>query len=131
MERSIGLRAHGPVSVYQLQAAIAALHAQADSPDATDWAEIASLYGALLRIHDTPVVRLNRAVAVAMSDGPDAYPRVIDDCRRRAGRIPSPSRRPRRPAAPGRPKPPRLMRAPLLCAPMSSSVATSPVAWRR
>jgi RNA polymerase sigma-70 factor (ECF subfamily) len=57
--------------MYQLQAAIAAMHAQADSPEATDWGEIADLYSALLRIHDTPVVRLNRAVALAMAEGPE------------------------------------------------------------
>jgi RNA polymerase sigma-70 factor (ECF subfamily) len=79
LERSIRLGAHRRVGVYQLQAAIAALHAQADSPDATDWAEIADLYSALQRTHDTPVVRLNRAVAVAMAEGPEAGLRLIDD----------------------------------------------------
>src|SRR5215472_5380492 len=69
LERSIRLEAHRLAGVYQIQAAISALHAKADSPDATDWAEIADLYGALLRIHDTPVVRLNRAVAIAMTEG--------------------------------------------------------------
>jgi RNA polymerase sigma-70 factor (ECF subfamily) len=79
LDRSIRLGANHPVGVYQLQAAIAALHAQADSPAATDWTEIADLYRALLRIHDTPVVRLNRAVAVAMVDGPEAGLRLLDD----------------------------------------------------
>ncbi len=79
LDRSIRLGTHRPVGVYQLQAAIAALHAQSASPDATDWAEIAELYGALLRIHDTPVVRLNRAVAVAMADGPETGLRQIDE----------------------------------------------------
>jgi RNA polymerase sigma-70 factor (ECF subfamily) len=72
LERSIRLKARHAPGVYQLQAAIAALHADADSPEATDWAEIADLYGALLLIHNTPVIRLNRAVAVAMASGPDA-----------------------------------------------------------
>src|SRR5262249_28168604 len=79
LERSMRLEVNRPVGVYQLQAAIAALHAQADSPDATDWAEIADLYRALQRIHDTPVVRLNRAVAVAMAEGPEAGLRLIED----------------------------------------------------
>jgi len=79
LERSIRLKANRPAGVYQIQAAISALHAQADSPDVTDWVEIADLYGALLRIHDSPVVRLNRAVAVAMTEGPAAGLRLIDD----------------------------------------------------
>src|SRR5262249_58282877 len=79
LERSIRLKANRPAGVYQIQAAISALHAQADSPDVTDWVEIADLYGALLRIHDSPVVRLNRAVAVAMTEGPPAGLRLIDD----------------------------------------------------
>ena len=79
LERSIQLGAHRPVGIYQLQAAIAALHPQADSPDATDWAEIADLYRALQRIHDTPVVRLNRAVAIAMAEGPEVGLRLIDE----------------------------------------------------
>ena len=55
---------------YALQAAIAALHAQAPSADQTDWPQIAALYGVLAGIHPSPVVELNRAVAVAMADGP-------------------------------------------------------------
>jgi RNA polymerase sigma-70 factor (ECF subfamily) len=55
---------------YTLQAAIAAVHADAVSADATDWDEIAGLYDVLLRIEPTPVVELNRAVAIAMRDGP-------------------------------------------------------------
>jgi RNA polymerase sigma-70 factor (ECF subfamily) len=72
LDRSIRLNAGRPAGAYQLQAAIAALHAQADSPQATDWREIADLYRELQRVHDTPVVRLNRAVALAMVEGPDA-----------------------------------------------------------
>jgi RNA polymerase sigma-70 factor (ECF subfamily) len=54
---------------YALQAAIAALHAQAPRAEDTDWAQIAALYGILVRVHAAPVVELNRAVAIAMADG--------------------------------------------------------------
>jgi RNA polymerase sigma-70 factor (ECF subfamily) len=60
------------VGMYQLQAAIAALHAQSATAAATDWVEIGLLYRELLAIQDTPVVRLNYAVAVAMADGAEA-----------------------------------------------------------
>ena len=70
LDRSIGLRAR-PASAYQLQAAIASLHAQAASPEETDWVEIAQLYRELNAVLDTPVVRLNRAAAIAMADGPE------------------------------------------------------------
>ena len=68
-----------PVGRYMLQAAIAAVHA--DSPDAaaTDWPQIVGLYDILLRIEPTPVVELNRAVAVAMADGPVAGLVLIDE----------------------------------------------------
>jgi RNA polymerase sigma-70 factor, ECF subfamily len=66
------------VGPYALQATIAALHAQARSADATDWAEIAGLYDALVRLQPTPVVALNRAVAIAMRDGPAAGLPLID-----------------------------------------------------
>jgi RNA polymerase sigma-70 factor (ECF subfamily) len=59
----------GPLGPYQLQAAIAALHAQAKTPRDTDWAQIAALYEKLLEFQNTPVVALNRGVAVAMSAG--------------------------------------------------------------
>jgi RNA polymerase sigma-70 factor (ECF subfamily) len=59
----------GRVGTYQLQAAIAALHSQAQSAAETDWRQIAALYQELLRISPSPVVALNHAVAVAMSDG--------------------------------------------------------------
>lgn len=62
----------GPAGPYQLQAAIAAIHDEAESTDATDWAQIAALYGVLLRLDDNPVVALNHAVAVAMATGPRA-----------------------------------------------------------
>jgi RNA polymerase sigma-70 factor (ECF subfamily) len=61
--------ASGPPGPYALQAAIAAVHAQAPTAAATDWRRIAALYGMLARVHPTPVVELNRAVAVALSDG--------------------------------------------------------------
>jgi RNA polymerase sigma-70 factor (ECF subfamily) len=60
------------VGAYSVQAAIAAVHAEARDAGATDWAEIVSLYDVLLRIEPSPVVALNRAVAVAMRDGPAA-----------------------------------------------------------
>ncbi len=61
-----------PVGEYRLQAAIAALHDQAPTADETDWPQILALYGLLERITGNPVVTLNRAVAAAMADGPDA-----------------------------------------------------------
>jgi len=62
----------GPIGPYQLQAAIAALHDEALTPEATDWPQIAALYAVLLRLDDSPVVALNHAVAVGMVDGPQA-----------------------------------------------------------
>jgi len=67
--RSLASRRTGP---YALQAAIAAVHADAGRADATDWDEIAGLYDALLDLEPSPVVELNRAVAIAMRDGPAA-----------------------------------------------------------
>ena len=69
----------GPVGRYTIQAAIAAVHAEAASTAATDWTEIVGLYDALLRIEPSPVVELNRAVAVAMRDGPEVGLVLIDD----------------------------------------------------
>jgi len=63
---------------YQLQAAIAAVHARAPTPEDTDWPEIAALYSALTQITTSPVVELNRAVAVAMADGPLAGLALIE-----------------------------------------------------
>ena len=63
---------------YTLQAAIAAVHAQAESVAATDWRQIVALYDRLQRIHPSPVVQLNRAVAIAMCDGPEAGLAQID-----------------------------------------------------
>jgi RNA polymerase sigma-70 factor, ECF subfamily len=79
LDRSIRLNADRRASAYQLQAAIAALHAQADSSADTDWREIADLYQELKRIHDTPVIRLNRAVALAMVDGPERGLALMED----------------------------------------------------
>ncbi len=89
---------------YALQAAIAAVHAEAARAEATDWPQIVGLYEALLRVEPSPVIALNRAVAVAMRDGPDAglaliepllaalpgyhaAPAAAADLCRRAGRI--------------------------------------------
>lgn len=67
LDRALRLGQPGP---YQVQAAIAALHAQAPTPAATDWRQITALYGKLLRLKPSPVIELNRAVAVAMAEGP-------------------------------------------------------------
>jgi len=75
VERALGLRRPGP---YAIQAAIAAIHADAATPADTDWAEIVGLYDVLLRLDPSPVVALNRAVAVAMRDGPAAGLELID-----------------------------------------------------
>jgi RNA polymerase sigma factor (sigma-70 family) len=64
--------AKGAVGPYQLQAAIAALHDQAETTAETDWAQIQALYGLLLHMNDNPMVALNHAVATAMVDGPEA-----------------------------------------------------------
>jgi RNA polymerase sigma-70 factor (ECF subfamily) len=63
---------------YTLQAAIAAVHAEAESAAVTNWRQIVALYDRLLRIHPSPVVQLNRAVAIAMRDGPEAGLAQID-----------------------------------------------------
>jgi RNA polymerase sigma-70 factor (ECF subfamily) len=76
VERALRL---GQVGPYQLQAAIAALHAQAETPEATDWPQIAALYGRLLLLNASPVIALNYAVAVAMSGGLEAGLRQIDE----------------------------------------------------
>ena len=67
MERALAMSRPGP---YQVQAAIASLHDEAATPADTDWTQIASLYGSLMRMTPSPVVELNLAVAVAMRDGP-------------------------------------------------------------
>ena len=75
VERALSSRRFGP---YTLQAAIASVHADAPNAAATDWAQIAGLYDVLVRVEPSPVVELNRAVAVAMRDGPDAGLALID-----------------------------------------------------
>ena len=75
VEQALSSRRYG---VYTLQAAIAAVHAEAASAAETDWAQIVALYDVLLRAEPSPIVELNRAVAVAMRDGPAAGIRLID-----------------------------------------------------
>jgi RNA polymerase sigma-70 factor (ECF subfamily) len=75
VERALSSRRFGP---YTLQAAIAAVHAEAPTAAATDWAEIVGLYDALLQIDPSPVIELNRAVGVAMRDGPAAGLAIVD-----------------------------------------------------
>ena len=75
LDRAIALRGGGPAGPYVLQAAIAALHAD---PPPRDWAQIAVLYGELARITDSPVVELNRAIAVAEAAGPAAGLEIAD-----------------------------------------------------
>ncbi len=75
VERALASRRVGP---YLLQAAIAAVHAEATSPAKTDWNEIVGLYDVLLRMDPSPVVELNRAAAIAMRDGPAAGLALID-----------------------------------------------------
>jgi RNA polymerase sigma-70 factor (ECF subfamily) len=104
LDRALALRRTGP---YQVQAAIAALHAQAAAPEETDWPQIAALYAELARRQPSPVVELNRAVAVAMAEGPEAGLDLLDglplegyhlfhaaraDLLRRAGRVGEASR---------------------------------------
>jgi RNA polymerase sigma-70 factor (ECF subfamily) len=75
LEKALKSRRFGS---YTLQAAIAAVHAEAESVALTDWRQIVALYDRLLRIQPSPVVQLNRAVAIAMRDGPEAGLANID-----------------------------------------------------
>jgi RNA polymerase sigma-70 factor (ECF subfamily) len=75
VERALASRRIGP---YTLQAAISAVHAEAPGAVATDWAQIVGLYDVLARLEPSPVVELNRAVAVAMRDGPAAGLVLVD-----------------------------------------------------
>ena len=75
LERALRRGRPGP---YQVQAAIAALHAQAPSAAATDWREIAALYEELARLSPTPVVELNRAAAIAMAGSPESALEIVD-----------------------------------------------------
>jgi len=75
LDDALARRRAGP---YQIQAAIAAVHAHATRPEDTDWAEIAGLYRALLEHQPSPIVRLNHAVAIAMAEGPERGLAMID-----------------------------------------------------
>ncbi len=75
VEQALASRRPGP---YTIQAAIAAVHAEAPGAGATDWPQIVGLYDALLRLDPSPIVELNRAVAVAMRDGPEAGLSIVD-----------------------------------------------------
>lgn len=75
IERALTSRRFGP---YTLQAAIAAVHAEAPSAPETDWGQIVALYDVLMRADPSPIVELNRAVAVAMRDGPDKGLELVD-----------------------------------------------------
>jgi RNA polymerase sigma-70 factor (ECF subfamily) len=75
VERALESRRFGP---YTLQAAISAVHAEAPIAVATDWAQIVGLYDALMQFDPSPIVELNRAVAVAMRDGPAAGLALVD-----------------------------------------------------
>ena len=75
VERALRSRHFGP---YALQAAVAAVHAEAADAASTDWRQIVGLYDVLMRAEPTPVVELNRAAAVAMRDGPEAGLALID-----------------------------------------------------
>ncbi len=96
----------GPPGRFTVQAAIAALHAQAPSYDATDWPQILTLYDLLLQIWPSPVAALNRAVALAMVDGPEAALAEVEALER-DGRLTGYRYLPStqgRPAAPPRPR---------------------------
>ena len=75
VEQALASRRFGP---YAIQGAIAAVHAEAAAASATDWAQIVGLYDVLLRVEASPVIELNRAVAVAMRDGPAAGLALVD-----------------------------------------------------
>ena len=76
VERALSSGRFGP---YTLQAAIAAVHAEAPDAASTDWGQIVALYGLLLRAAPSPIIELNRAVAVAMRDGPAAGLELVDE----------------------------------------------------
>ncbi len=75
VERALASKRIGP---YILQAAISAVHAEAPSAENTDWAQIVALYDLLMRIEPSPIIELNRAVAVAMRDGPAKGLELVD-----------------------------------------------------
>lgn len=76
IEQALQMGSAGP---YQIQAAIAALHCEAPAAEATDWAQIAALYAVLERMQPGPIVRLNRAAALGMAQGPEAGLTMIDE----------------------------------------------------
>jgi RNA polymerase sigma-70 factor, ECF subfamily len=76
LEKALLLQHPGP---YQIQAAISALHAEAARPEETDWPQIAALYNVLYRMNNTPVIELNRAVAVGMASGPLSGLRLLEE----------------------------------------------------
>ena len=79
VERALSLhRAREQIGAYTIQAAISALHAEAPDAASTDWAEIVGLYNVLSHLQPSPIVALNRAVAVAMQDGPEAGLAIVD-----------------------------------------------------
>jgi RNA polymerase sigma-70 factor, ECF subfamily len=82
LERALSMKSPGP---YQVQAAISALHAQARHPEETDWAQIATLYSMLYDMVPSPVVELNRAVAVAMAEGIDHGMIILDRLEKTGG----------------------------------------------
>ena len=69
----------GPTAPYALQAAIAACHARAPSGEETDWARIVALYERLAQLNPSPIVELNRAVAVAMASGAEAGLKLVEE----------------------------------------------------
>ena len=75
VDQALSSRRYGP---YAIQAAIAALHAQAPTAAATDWTQIVALFDVLARLEASPVIELNRAVAVAMRDGPASGLALVD-----------------------------------------------------
>jgi RNA polymerase sigma-70 factor, ECF subfamily len=82
LDDALAGRSPGP---YQVQAAIAACHARAADPADTDWPQIAALYGEMAKLNPSPVVELNRAVAVAMADGPAVGLALVDALRAGGG----------------------------------------------
>jgi predicted RNA polymerase sigma factor len=81
-----GALSHGRLGEYQLQAVIAEAHDRAGSADETDWPRILAVYGLLERVTDNPVVTLNRAVALAMVDGPEEGLALLETVRPRLER---------------------------------------------
>ncbi len=94
----------GPPGPYAVQAAIAAVHDEAPDAAATDWPQVVALYDVLARVAPSPLVELNRAVAVAMRDGPAAGLALLDELAADdpAARLPPAARGPGRPTAPAR-----------------------------